>query len=78
MRVKMSFFGRLDPRSFQAYLTSRATRLALDINIKVSESKAVVYVENVEALIGALEMAACIAPEDCLVSEWKVVDISEQ
>lgn len=74
VRQRFTLKGRFSP-SMSAYLKERAQRLSLQVTLDLSPKQTIVVAAGPGALLGALEMAACIAPDDCLVVEWKVEDI---
>ena len=67
----MIFRGTLGP-PFEAFVRARSARLSLALEIHCNEATATLVVTGPEALVGALEMAACVAPDECLVEDWAV------
>lgn len=57
------------------YLNQRAARLSLCISLNLSPRQISLVASGPKALVGALEMAACIAPDDCFVEDWYVKDV---
>lgn len=75
LRVRMTFSGRLGP-AFSAYVLNRADRLSLKLDIHCTDTEATLLIEGQDAMIGALEMAACIGPETCDVTHWNCVELT--
>ena len=73
MRVKMTFHGQFS-HSFIAFIEGKAAQLSISVTVTVtlSAAQATVEAQGCSALIGALEMAACIAPADCRVDSWEL------
>ena len=69
IRVQLRFSGRLGPE-FEAFVRARALRLSVRVAVICDMTQAIVEAEGVEAMIGALEMAACIGPEPCSIDSW--------
>ena len=57
-----------------AEVTEKAAKLSLDITLDVTAARATITASGPDAAVGALEMAACIAPEDCLVTDWTIIE----
>lgn len=71
----MEFQGQFQP-TFAVFVREKAAKLSLDVTIKWRSTSATISTKGPIAAIGALEMAACIAPEDCYVTDWHVVEYS--
>lgn len=64
------FAGRLQPRSFAAFVHHRAARLSLVAEIEtLGPGLAAIAVQGEHDLIDAFEMACSLGPVDCLVLE---------
>ena len=71
IRVKMTFHGQFT-YSFKHFIKDKAAQLSINATVTIKDSEATVVAQGCSALIGALEMAACIAPDDCRVDSWKL------
>ncbi|MEJ6392482.1 hypothetical protein V8J82_04390 [Gymnodinialimonas sp. 2305UL16-5] len=69
VRARMVFNGSFCG-SFATFVADKAERLSLSVSIDCSDHQAIITATGPSALVGALEMAACIAPEDCVVTDW--------
>lgn len=69
VRVQLRFHGVLT-EDFAAFVQSRADRLSVAVHITSTATDALVMAEGSDAMIGALEMAACIGPESCRIDRW--------
>jgi len=71
MHVKMTFHGQFS-RSFIAFIEDKAAQLSISVTVTLNAAQATVEAQGCSALIGALEMAACIDPDDCRVDSWEL------
>lgn len=74
LRMRLVFRGKLGP-PFEAFVQARARRLSLPVEMTCSETEAQVLTQGPEAMIGALEMAACVAPANCVVETWACEEV---
>lgn len=71
VRAKMVFSGHFTP-NFQPYLVKKSDQLKLDTSVSVTPTIATVTSTGPEALVGALEMAACIGTEADAIESWTI------
>lgn len=69
VRVQLRFHGALS-EDFAAFVQSRADRLSVAVRITSNATDALVEAQGSDAMIGALEMAACVGPESCQIDWW--------
>lgn len=74
VRVRYRIAGRIEPRTYLAFVADRARWLAIDGWASAAEGQATVVASGPEALVGALEMACTLGPLDALVDEIEADD----
>jgi len=67
-RASYVFLGRFEPESFAEFVRHRATRLALEAELRTLRAERIeVDVTGEEDLIDMFEMACSLGPIDCIV-----------